>query len=184
MKGGQLMINKEHLAFKAIHGDKLAFEELLKSESEKLYKIAFLHMQNKEDTLDVIQEATCKAYLSIAQLKEPAYFSTWLVKILIRTAYRELERKKKSIALPEETITYILESNQKEEPTLDLSEPLATLKPEYKNAILLFYYYDLPIRTIANSMGKPPSTIKTYLRRAKLELKRKLGDDYYAQKFT
>ena len=146
--------------------------------------IQILHMQNKEDALDVLQEATCKAYLSIAQLKEPAYFSTWLIKILIRTAYKELERKKKSIALPEETITYILESNQEEEPSFDLTEPLSTLKPEYKNAILLFYYYDLPIRTIAVSMGKPPSTIKTYLRRAKLELKQKLGDDYYAQRFT
>ena len=178
------MINKEHLAFKAIRGDKLAFEELLKSESEKLYKIAFLHMQNKEDALDVLQETTCKAYLAIAQLKEPAYFSTWLIKILIRTAYRELERKKKSIALPEERIAYILESNQAEEPSFDLTEQLSKLKPEYKNAILLFYYYDLPIRTIAVSMGKPPSTIKTYLRRAKLELKQKLGDDYYAQRFT
>ena len=141
-------------------------------------------MQNKEDTLDVLQEATCKAYLAIAQLKEPAYFSTWLIKILIRSAYKELERKKKLITLPEETITYILESNQVEEPTFDITESLATLKPEYKNAILLFYYYDLPIRTIAASMGKPPSTIKTYLRRAKLELKQKLGDDYYAQRFT
>ena len=178
------MINKEHLAVKAIHGDKQAFEELLKSESEKLYKIAFLHMQNKEDALDVLQEATCKAYLAITQLKEPAYFSTWLIKILIRTAYRELERKKKSIALPEESIAYLLESNQAEEPSFDLTEPLSKLKPEYKNVILLFYYYDLPIRTIAVSMGKPPSTIKTYLRRAKLELKQKLGDDYYAQRFT
>ena len=178
------MINKEHLAFKAINGDELAFEELVKSEAEKLYKIAYLHLQNKEDALDVIQEATYKAYLAIGQLKEPHYFSTWLIKILIRTAYKELERKKKSIALPEETITYILESNQTEEPLFDLTEPLSTLKPEYKNAILLFYYYDLPIRTIAASMGKPPSTIKTYLRRAKLELKQKLGDDYYAQRFT
>ena len=178
------MINKEHLAFKAIHGDELAFEELLKSETEKLYKIAYLHMQNKEDALDVIQEATCKAYLAIGQLKEPNYFSTWLIKILIRSAYKELERKKKSIALPEETITYILESNQAEEPTVDLTIPLSTLKPEYKNVILLFYYYDLPIRTIATTMGKPPSTVKTYLRRAKLELKQKLGDDYYAQRFT
>ena len=114
------MINKKHLAIKAIYGDELAFEELLKSEADKLYKIAYLHMQNKEDALDVIQEATCKAYLAIGQLKEPSYFSTWLIKILIRCAYKELERKKKSIALPEETITYILESNQHEDAKVDL----------------------------------------------------------------
>ena len=49
------MMDREHLAIQAIHGDKLDFEELLKSEGEKLYKIAFLHMQNKEDALDVLQ---------------------------------------------------------------------------------------------------------------------------------
>ena len=34
----------------AIAGDKLAFEQLIKFESEKLYKIAYLHMCNKEMT--------------------------------------------------------------------------------------------------------------------------------------
>ena len=45
----------------AIAGDKLAFEQLLKIESEKLYKIAYLHVRNKEDVLDVLQEANYKA---------------------------------------------------------------------------------------------------------------------------
>ena len=69
-------------------------------------------MRNKEDALDILQEATYKAYISIHQLNSPDYFGTWLVKILIRTAYKELERKKKVIQLPEETIVNLLESNQ------------------------------------------------------------------------
>ena len=32
----------------AIAGDKQAFEQLIRYESEKLYKIAFLHMRNKK----------------------------------------------------------------------------------------------------------------------------------------
>ena len=166
----------------AIAGNKQAFEQLLKFESEKLYKIAFLHMGKKEDALDVLQEATYKAYISIHQIKSPAYFSTWLVKILIRTAYKELERKKKMIQLPEETILFLLESNQVLDPSIDLSEALATLNVDYRNVITLFYYYDLPIRTIATVLNKPQATVKTYLRRAKLELKKTLGDEYYAKK--
>ena len=57
----------------AIAGDQLAFEQLIQFESEKLYKIAYLHMRNKEDALDVLQEATYKAYISIHQLNSPAY---------------------------------------------------------------------------------------------------------------
>ena len=168
----------------AIAGDKLAFEQLIKFESEKLYKIAYLHMRNKEDALDVLQEATYKSYISIHQLNSPAYFSTWLVKILIRTAYKELEQKKKVIQLPEETIVDLLESNKVENPSIDLSEALSKLDSDYRNVLTLFYYYDLPIRTIATVLGKPQSTVKTYLRRAKLKLRKTLGDDYYARRLT
>lgn len=166
----------------AISGDKQAFEQLLEYESEKLYKIAFLHMQNKEDALDILQEATYKAYISIHQINSPTYFSTWLVKILIRTAYKELERKKKVVQLPEETILFLLESNKVPDSSIDLSEALDTLNVDYRNVITLFYYYDLSIRTIATVLNKPQATIKTYLRRAKLELRKTLGDEYYAKK--
>ena len=166
----------------AMSGDKQAFEQLMKYESEKLYKIAYLHMRNKEDALDVLQEATYKAYISIHQINSPTYFSTWLVKILIRTAYKELERKKKVVQLPEETILFLLESNQVPDPSIDLSEALASLNVGYRNVITLFYYYDLPIQTIATVLNKPQATIKTYLRRAKLELRKTLGDEYYAKK--
>nr|WP_309101134.1 sigma-70 family RNA polymerase sigma factor [Fredinandcohnia onubensis] len=168
----------------AIAGDKQAFEQLIKSESEKLYKIAYLHMRNKEDALDVIQEATYKAYISIHQLKSPVFFSTWLVKILMRTAYKELARNKKVIQLPEETLEYLIESSQTPEMNLsiDLSEALSSLNMNYRNAILLFYYYDLPISTISTILDKPQSTIKTYLRRAKAELRKTLGADYYGKR--
>lgn len=166
----------------AISGDKQAFEQLLEYESEKLYKIAFLHMRNKEDALDILQEATYKAYISIHQINSPTYFSTWLVKILIRTAYKELERKKKVVQLPEETILFLLESNIVPDSSIDLSEALDTLNVDYRNVITLFYYYDLSIRTIATVLNKPQATIKTYLRRAKLELRKTLGDEYYAKK--
>ena len=46
------------LVHAAIAGDEHAFEQLIIHESNKLYKIAYLHMQNKEDALDVVQEAT------------------------------------------------------------------------------------------------------------------------------
>ncbi|MEH7236694.1 sigma-70 family RNA polymerase sigma factor [Bacillus sp. JJ1562] len=169
----------------AIAGDKQAFEQLIKLEAEKLYKIAYLHMRNKEDALDVIQEATYKAYISIHQLNSPAFFSTWLVKILMRTAYNELARKKKLVQLPEEALEYLLESNQTTELNLsiDLSDALSSLNMNYRNAILLFYYYDLPIRTISTILNKPQATVKTYLRRAKAELRKTLGADYYGKGF-
>ncbi|WP_431028369.1 sigma-70 family RNA polymerase sigma factor [Lysinibacillus sp. LZ02] len=177
------MTDSTQLVYTAIAGDEHAFEQLIIHEGEKLYKIAYLHMQNKEDALDVVQEATFQAFLSINQLKEPSFFSTWLVKILIHTAYKMLEKQKRTVQLPHETIQFILESNQSEKATIDLSEALRNLNADYRNCITLYYFYDLPIKTISNVLGKPPSTIKTHLRRAKIQLKSVLREEYYAKRF-
>ncbi len=67
---------------KAIKGDEEAFELLIKEEGDKLYKTAFLYVRNKDDALDVVQEAVTKAFISIHQLKKPELFSAWLMKRL------------------------------------------------------------------------------------------------------
>lgn len=175
-----------HTVKKAIKGDDEAFESLIKEESTKLYRTAFLYMRNKEDALDVLQETVTKAYVSIHQLKNPEYFSTWLIKILIRTAYHFLGKKKKLVLTGDELLNRMVDIHgEKRESELDLSEALAQLDMHYQTVIILFYYHDLSIRSIAETLDKPEGTIKTYLRRAKIEMKKVLeGADYYEQRMV
>ncbi|WP_342433139.1 sigma-70 family RNA polymerase sigma factor [Neobacillus sp. FSL H8-0543] len=159
------------LVKKAIKGDEEAFETLVKNESEKLYKTAFVYVRNKDDALDVLQETIYKAFISIDKVKQPEYFTTWLTKILIRTAYDFL-RKKKRIVLDERLLNSIVaESRPNVEGNLDILHAISRLNQNYQTVILLFYYHDLPIRGIAETMGVPENTVKTYLRRAKMELR-------------
>nr|WP_246045793.1 sigma factor-like helix-turn-helix DNA-binding protein [Ureibacillus terrenus] len=62
--------------------------------------------------------------------------------------------------------------------SLHLGEALSKLNESYQTSIILFYYHDLSIRDIAEVMGKPVGTIKTYLRRAKKHLKNELERSY------
>ena len=157
---------------KAMNGNGKAFETLVKKESEKLYKTAFLYTRNKEDALDVVQETIYKAYISIEQVKQPQFFYTWLTKILIRTAYDTL-RKKKKIVLDEELLNNYPAVNSPDiEGRMDLLNAIGALEANYQTAIILFYYHDLPIRCIAETMQTPENTVKTYLRRAKKEIKK------------
>lgn len=171
MKGGYNLENLD-LVNKAINGDGQAFETLVKNESEKLYKTAFLYLRNKEDALDVLQETIYKAFVSIKQVKQPQYFHTWLTKILIRTAY-DFIRKRKKVVLDENVI-----DNMSDEPRTNIEDRLDTLNAvsrlnkDYQTVIILFYYHDLTIYQISETMEKPENTIKTYLRRAKIELKK------------
>ncbi|MCF6136419.1 sigma-70 family RNA polymerase sigma factor [Pseudalkalibacillus berkeleyi] len=171
------------LVKKAMKGNEEAFESLVRNESEKLYRTAFLYVRNKEDALDIVQEAICKAYTSIDQLKNPEYFSTWLTKILIRSAYDSLRKSKKLVLAGEDFLRTVPENKRKNvEEDMDLVKAISVLNEQYQTAIILFYYHDLSIQTIAETMDKPEGTIKTYLRRAKIELKRQLeGVNHYEQ---
>lgn len=175
-----------NLVLNAIKGDEQSFETLITQESDKLYKIAMLHVRNKEDALDVIQETVYKAFISIGQLKNPEFFSTWLVKILMRSSYSLLKKKKKTLLPGEMALSGMLESvNQKVELDVDLPHALSKLEPHYQTVIILFYFHDLSIQSIAESLEKPEGTIKTYLRRARIELKKVIeGGNIYEQRLV
>ena len=183
MKGGNHLDNNIHLVKKAIRGNDKAFEKLVKQESEKLYKTAFLYVRNKEDALDILQETIYKAYISINQVKQPEFFTSWLTKILIRTAYDFLRNNKK-IILDESLLKNVTAASKTNmEGKMDLVNAISTLKQDYQTVIILFYYHDLSIRCIGETMGVPENTVKTQLRRAKMELKRILeGVNTYEQK--
>ncbi|QGG51391.1 sigma-70 family RNA polymerase sigma factor [Lysinibacillus pakistanensis] len=159
----------------AIAGDKEAFEQLLILEEEKLFYTALSYVGQKEDALDAIQEAACKAYLSVGKLKQPEFFSTWLFRILIHECYRLLKKGQKIIPYEERELLNRLqqEENVMVNP-IDLSEAIKQLNHSQQMAIILFYYYDLPMKDISEVMEKPVSTIKTYLHRGKKQLKREL----------
>ncbi|MDQ0860729.1 hypothetical protein [Bacillus sp. V2I10] len=67
------MIGEESCTYssEAIRRNEEAFEELIKLESSKLYKTAFLYVVNKEDALDVLQGTVFKAFVSIGSLRQP-----------------------------------------------------------------------------------------------------------------
>ncbi|WP_028782330.1 sigma-70 family RNA polymerase sigma factor [Thalassobacillus devorans] len=167
------MLHK-YVVKKAIKGDEEAFEKLIKEESEKLYKTAFLYVRNEHDALDVVQEAVTKAFISISQLKKAELFNAWLMKILIHTAYDFLQKRKK-VVLTEDFSNFREYENHHIEEKLDLISALSILSPKYKTVIILFYFHDQSIKSISETMEKPEGTVKTYLHRAKNELKKLLG---------
>ncbi|MEG0438018.1 sigma-70 family RNA polymerase sigma factor [Solibacillus cecembensis] len=168
-----------HTVKRAINGDAKAFEELLILEEKMLYYKALSYVGKKEDALDAIQETSCKAFLSIGQLQNPEYFSTWLFRILIRECYQLLKKRNQIIPYEGDELFERLEKKQDSGvESFHLSEALSKLDSSYQTSIILFYYHDLPIQEISEIMEKPVGTIKTYLRRAKKKLKSELERSY------
>ena len=76
----------DEIIFKrAKKGDSESFYKLLEPIKDKLYRSAYVYVENEHDALDCIHEAVIKAIQSLDKLKEPQYFNTWIMKILINT---------------------------------------------------------------------------------------------------
>jgi RNA polymerase sigma-70 factor, ECF subfamily len=158
---------------KAKRGNSKAFQKLIEAEKEKLNRMAYLYLKNESDAIDIVHETLYKAYISIEKLKEPDYFSTWLMRILINTAL-DFNKKNKWIIPVEELERYGNDENTERlhvEERLDLVDAIARLEEKYKTVIILRYYNDLPIKEIAKILNCPEGTVKTNLHRAIQQLR-------------
>nr|WP_315024844.1 sigma-70 family RNA polymerase sigma factor [uncultured Aminipila sp.] len=135
------------------------FLDLLMNKKENFYKIAFSYVKNQQDALDVIQEATCRAYTSIKSLRSPEYFNTWFVRIVINTSISTLRKNRKYVQMIDDE--QATASDGIDESRYDLVKALDILDMKYKSIILLKFYEDMTFKQIGEVLKKPESTIKT-----------------------
>lgn len=164
----------EQLVRAAIDGQQAAFEQLVEAEKSKLLAKAYSYVSNREDASDIVQETLLQAFKSMHQLKEPKYFSTWLFKILLRQCFAFLRQKKRTLVVETELIQQQL---FEQEPSVNyefVHEALSLLRKDYQNVLILFYFYDFKVQEIAYLLDKPINTIKMYLHRGRIQLKKQL----------
>lgn len=117
-----------------------------------------------------------KAFISIKQLKDPHYFSTWISRILINTALDLIKKNNRMIPYSDVDGCRCDQSLRIEE-RLDLVEAIERLEVKYKTVIILRFYNDLSIKQIAELLECPEGTVKTRLHRAIEQLKLDLKEE-------
>jgi RNA polymerase sigma-70 factor (ECF subfamily) len=77
---------------KAIQGDDDALVDHLKSISSLLMKTPMAFLGDKDQAKDCISETIAKVYKHRKKVKQPEFFQTWIIRILINECKDELER--------------------------------------------------------------------------------------------
>lgn len=160
------------LVKKSKKGNKLAFSTLIKMYEVDLYRVAIAITKNEDDALDCIQETILKSYTNIQNLKNNEYFKTWLIKILINQCNALINKNKKILEL-QNIQTQNLYKDENE--YLEIKETVDKLDKELKILITLYYYQDMSIKDISQSLNIPEGTIKSRLSRARNKLKEMLS---------
>ncbi|MEW4372255.1 sigma-70 family RNA polymerase sigma factor [Paenibacillus kandeliae] len=152
----------------AKRGDPEAFQALMQSEKQKLYRIAFLYTHNEHDALEIFQETVYQAFRSIATLHNDNYFSTWLTRILINQAQAWLRKQQRMVPVSPDILQHTqLNSSVSIEPEvhMDLIQALGQLEETYRTVLILRYYRDYTIPQIADILDCPRGTVKTNIKR-------------------
>ncbi|VTR36194.1 RNA polymerase sigma factor RpoE [Actinobacillus pleuropneumoniae] len=151
-------------------GDPEAFSRLILANERNLYGLARLYLKREEDCADAVQETIVKSFAAMPALKEPAYFKTWLSRILIHECLQLLrsQQRQRTVARVDEV------ADAMPYEAIELKEAVAHLEDDLRRVIQLHYYRDMPIRVIARIAGIPEGTVKSRLYRARAILAERL----------
>ena len=161
----------ENLVLQAAAGDDAAFTELMNIHKVQLYKIAFSYLRSEDEAVEALQEVTFRAYRAVRKLKDPAYFSTWLVRIMLN--YCHDRRKKQRRIILDETMA-AQAAVYPNDAGFEVKQALADMEAGQRELLELKYFQDLKIKEIAALLACPESTVKTRLYKALGTLRDKL----------
>ncbi len=167
-------------------GDDAAFERLYAATSAKLYGIVLRILRRGDLADDVMREAYVKIWNSAGQF-DPALSSpvTWMVSIA-RNGAIDVLRKQTEVAKdakedepePSEVAAEHPEPLSPREMSVELQHLLACmgrLDHDRRRLLLLAYYSGCTRQQLADQLGAPVASVKSWLRRALAEIRECLG---------
>jgi RNA polymerase sigma-70 factor (ECF subfamily) len=157
-----------------------AFGVLVERYQSKIFTLCVRMVGNADDAADLAQETFIRAYKSLRTFRLDARFSPWIYKIAVNLCLNH--RKGKAIR-PETELDDQIRSNdlsperraEQRELREQLTDAVAGLPPKYRAAIILRHVHDLAYDDIAEALGVPLGTVKTWLFRARERLQDRLA---------
>jgi RNA polymerase sigma-70 factor, ECF subfamily len=172
------MDSNEHAIYRAaIHGDRDAFEMIIRSSSRSLFAIAYGILQSREEAEDVVQDTLVKAWKSRWRVRDPEKFPAWLSTIARHRA-RDLARRRRPEPLPHdfESAETVAAPTGTENVNLDseVQAALSQLPELHRMAVTLRYFEELDYATIERTLGLTNGALRGILGRSLGVMRRRL----------
>jgi RNA polymerase sigma-70 factor (ECF subfamily) len=175
-------------------GEEAAYRELIRRYERPLFSLLYRMVRDRELAEDLAQETFVKALNAIESYRPEFKFSSWIFKIANNAAIDHLRRRElDTLSLegspqaetPEAIEATALQIGDRQESPLDevearelggqIERAIAQLRPEYRSCILLRHVEGRAYEEIAEILNLPLGTVKTYIHRARNELRQALA---------
>lgn len=152
--------------------DVSTFSDKVLAMESKAYRIAHTILHVDQDCQDAWQQALMKAWQKHGSLRQPEYFETWLIRILINEC-RNIQRvyqKHDTAPLPENAVAPETESP-------GLYTALSQLSEKQRLPLLLHFSQGYTLVETAQMLSIPVSSVNWRLRQGKKQLRTLLGKE-------
>ena len=149
-----------------------AFDRLMKTQLQKMYRIAISMLQNEEDAEDAIQETVLKCWQKIGQVRNDEYFENWLTRILINQC-NDILRAGKKIIYVEDMPEIIHEDNYF---TNEWKGVLSSLNEKYRVVMELYYVDGFSTKEIAGMLHITNTNVRSRMVRGRKQLEQLLNE--------
>lgn len=167
MRGPRRVTCVKELIEKAQKGDPEAFIQLIELNKQSLYKIARGYFSERMDAEDAVAETVTACWEHLDKLQKPAYFKTWLIRILINKCNDIKRSQHRVIALDSLPET----ADRRCDPDgLEFDDLMGTLSEPYRVILVLHYSEGLRVQEIARLLELPAGTVKSRLKRGRDQL--------------
>jgi RNA polymerase sigma-70 factor (ECF subfamily) len=183
-------LSDQEIVALAREGREAAYRELIRRYERPVFSLVLRMVRDRQLAEDLSQETFIKALNAIGSYRSEYKFSSWIFKIANNAAIDHLRRRELDTlsldgaphaATPEEIEATALQVGDKSETPLEelearelgsaIEQAIGRLRPEYRACILLRHVEGLAYEEIAQSLDLPLGTVKTYIHRARHELR-------------
>ena len=151
------------------------FQQAAETWADTIYRVALHALSNRADAEDVMQTVLLKLYEHKGAFESEAHLKHWLLRLTInesRSLLRSL-RRRRWVSLDEAG-----EAAAPPEPEQsELFQEVMALEPKYRLTIYLYYYEQYSVKEVAQAMSAKPSTVQTWLQRARERLHAALSEE-------
>ena len=190
-----LVLSDQDVVRHAVQGREAAYRELIRRYQRPVFSLVYRMVRDRELAEDLAQETFIKVLNAIDSYRPEYKFSSWIFKIANNAAIDHLRRRglntlsldgsphAESADAIEATTLQIsdgAESQLDEVASRELGSQIEVainqLRPEYRSCIILRHIDGRPYEEIAEMLDLPLGTVKTYIHRARNELRILLAD--------
>jgi RNA polymerase sigma-70 factor (ECF subfamily) len=187
-------LDDREVATLAASGREAAFRELLVRYERPVFSLIYRMVRDRTQAEDLAQEVFVRAFNAIGTYKTSYKFSNWILKIANNHTIDHLRKRRidtisihgspHATTAEEASQTELVVVSQDENPHDylehkelggQIERAIGGLREEYRTAVLLRHVEGYAYDEIAEIMDVPLGTVKTYLHRARAELRESLA---------